>query len=191
MPLCFLGLIGSPRGAVQHAVIPIYLFFRRDSVGERFSGIKMNKDQASSLVWLTFALFICAETLRRLSLGSWGDPGPGFLPALSGGVLGVLALIHFLHSYLRKSGESRGLWILPERWKALLFVIISLFVYVFLLEPLGFVTATFLLLIILFRAAEPHPWMVVIGGSALTSFITYLLFDVFLKCQLPKGILGF
>ncbi len=151
----------------------------------------MNKDQASSLVWLTFALFICAETLRRLSLGSWGDPGPGFLPALSGGILGVLALIHFLHSYLRKSGESRGLGILPERWKALLFVIISLFVYVFLLEPLGFVTATFLLLIILFRAAEPHPWMVVIGGSALTSFITYLLFDVFLKCQLPKGILGF
>ena len=88
----------------------------------------MNKDQASSLVWLTFALFICAETLRRLSLGSWGDPGPGFLPALSGGILGILALIHFLHSYLRKSGESRGLGILPERWKALLCVIISLFV---------------------------------------------------------------
>ncbi|MCX5907597.1 MAG: tripartite tricarboxylate transporter TctB family protein [Deltaproteobacteria bacterium] len=151
----------------------------------------MNKDQSSSLAWLAFALFICAETLRRLSLGSWRDPGPGFVPVLSGVILGILALVHFIHSYLKKSRESGGLWVLPERWKALLFVIISLFVSVFLLEPLGFVTATFLLLIILFRAAEPHPWIVVFGGSALTSFITYLLFDVFLKCQLPKGILGF
>jgi putative tricarboxylic transport membrane protein len=151
----------------------------------------MNREQSSSLVWLVFALLICAETLRRLSLGSWRDPGPGFLPFISGMVLGSLACIHFIQSALRKKGASPGAGQLPERWKVLLFVYLSLLAYVFLLEPLGFLPATFLLLIILFRAAEPRRWMVVIGGSAMISFATYLIFDVFLKCQLPKGILDF
>jgi putative tricarboxylic transport membrane protein len=151
----------------------------------------MSREQSSSLVWLGFALLICAETLRRLSLGSWRDPGPGFLPFISGMVLGLLACINFIQSTLRRKGETAGGGQLPERWQALLFVYLSLLAYVFLLEPLGFLPATFLLLIILFRAAEPRRWMVVIGGSAMISFTTYLIFDVFLKCQLPKGILDF
>jgi putative tricarboxylic transport membrane protein len=151
----------------------------------------MKKDQSSSLVWLTFAILICAETLRRLSLGSFRDPGSGFLPIISGIILGILALIHYVQSSLDKAKTTQGSGNLPERWKALLIVYMSLVAYVFLLEPLGFLVATFLLLIILFRIAESRPWAVLIGTSALTSLVTFLIFDVFLKCQLPKGILSF
>jgi putative tricarboxylic transport membrane protein len=151
----------------------------------------MSREQSSSLVWLSFALLICAETLRRLSLGSWRDPGPGFVPLLSGVVLGSLACIHFIQSTLRKRETTREIGQLPERWKTLIFIYLSLLAYVFLLEPLGFLPATFLLLIFLFRAAEPRRWAVVIGESAIVSLITYVIFDVLLKSQLPKGILDF
>ncbi len=151
----------------------------------------MNKEQSSSLVWLAFAILICTESLRRLSVGTFRDPGAGFLPVVSGIVLGTLALIHFVHSSLRKTNATQESVIVPERWMALLIVYLSLVVYVFLLEPLGFLIATFLLLVILFRMAESRPWIVIIGLGALTSLVTFLIFDVFLKCQLPKGILSF
>jgi putative tricarboxylic transport membrane protein len=151
----------------------------------------MKKDQSSSLVWLAFAILICAETLRKLSLGKFRDPGAGFLPILSGIILGILALIHYVQSSLPKAKTTQDFVNLPEKWKGLLIVYISLVAYVFLLEPLGFLIATFFLLIILFRIAESRSWMVLIGASALTSLVTFLIFDGFLKCQLPKGILGF
>jgi len=157
----------------------------------KLRGYGMSREQSSSLVWLSFALLICAETLRMLSLGSWRDPGPGFVPLISGITLASLACIHFIQSTLRKKDTIRGAGQLPERWKTLIFIYLSLLAYVFLLEPLGFLPATFLLLIILFRAAEPRRWTVVIGGSAILSFTTYMIFDVLLKSQLPKGILDF
>jgi putative tricarboxylic transport membrane protein len=151
----------------------------------------MKKDQSSSLVWLALAILIGAETLRKLSFGSFRDPGPGFVPIISGIILGILSLIHYIQSFLDKGKRKQVSGNLPERWKALLIVYTSLISYVFLLEPLGFLVATFFLLFILFRIAESRPWTVLIGASALTSMVTFLIFDVFLKCQLPKGILSF
>jgi putative tricarboxylic transport membrane protein len=153
--------------------------------------MEMKKEKTSSLVWLGLAILICAESLRRLSLGTFRDPGAGFLPFLSGIVLGGLALTHFLQSSLRKSKANRGSVAVPERWRDLLVVYASLLAYVFLLEPLGFLIATFLLLLVLFRTAESRPWGFILGASAVTSLITFLVFDVFLKCQLPRGILSF
>jgi len=70
-------------------------------------------------------------------------------------------------------------------------VLAVLLAYTAFLEVLGFLLATFLLLLFLFRGIEPQRWVVSIGGSALTSFITYALFELWLKTQLPKGFIGF
>jgi hypothetical protein len=37
---------------------------------------------------------------------------------------------------------------------------------------------------------EPQRWVVAIGGSALASIASYIIFEVWLKTQLPKGIFG-
>jgi len=67
----------------------------------------------------------------------------------------------------------------------------ALFWYAIFLEILGFLMVTFLLLIFLFRGIEPQRWLVSVGGSALASLICYAIFELWLKTQLPKGILGF
>ena len=149
-------------------------------------------DQMSSLVWLAFAISICIES-SRLSFGSFHNPGPGFLPLLIGILLGVFSVVVFLRTSLSgKPQENIRSWYPKERWKKLIRVLAALFAFSFCLEVLGFLVSTFLLLVFLFRyGMEPKRWVVSIGGSALASFSSYAVFELWLRTQLPKGILGF
>jgi putative tricarboxylic transport membrane protein len=79
---------------------------------------------------------------------------------------------------------------LPSIWKSLLVILGVLFGYALFLDFLGFLVSTFLLLVMLFRLVEPQRWVVAIGGSALASIASYIVFEVWLKTQLPKGIFG-
>ena len=149
-------------------------------------------DQMSSLVWLIFAIYICVES-GRLSFGSFHNPGPGFLPLLIGILLGIFSIVVFLRATLSdKPQENIPPWYPRERWKKLIWVLVALFAYAICLETLGFLTSTFLLLVFLFRfGMEPKRWVVAIGGSAIASFSSYAVFELWLRTQLPRGIFGF
>jgi putative tricarboxylic transport membrane protein len=150
----------------------------------------MKMGRWSSLVWLALAILILVESLR-LPLGSWRDPGAGFLPLWSGILLALLSLIDYGQS--RRGEESPG----EEPGgsgrgtRTFLWVVAALFGYSFLLEILGFILTTALFLLILLRAGEPQRWTVALGGSVAASLFSYVLFEVWLKTQLPKGIFGF
>ena len=146
----------------------------------------------SSLVWLVFAIYICIES-SRLSFGSFHNPGPGFLPLLVGLLLGIFSIVVILQATLSgKPQENIPPWYPQERWKKLIWVLVALFAYAICLEILGFLISTFLLLVFLFRSGmEPKRWVVAIGGSAIASFSSYAVFELWLRTQLPKGILGF
>jgi len=146
-------------------------------------------DRVSSLVWLALAILICIESLR-LPLGSFHDPGPGFLPLGSGITLGLLSLADYFYSRrskIQQAGEPRYP---KEGLKNLGLVLTVLFGYAIGLEYLGFLLSTFLLLVVLFRAIEPLKWIGAVAGSAITAFVAYAIFELWLKTQLPKGILG-
>lgn len=147
-------------------------------------------NQISSSVWILFALYICVESLR-MPLGTWQDPGPGFVPLASGILLGGLSLVCFVQARLCESEEAKESWYPKVRWKNLVFILITLCAYALFLEILGFIFDTFILLVLLFRSIEPQKWIVAIGGSALTSLLCYAVFELWLKSQLPKGIWGF
>ncbi len=148
-------------------------------------------DRISSLIWLFFAIYICIESIR-LPLGSWRDPGPGFLPLLVGLILGSLSIICFMQARMGESTDRKASWYSRERWKNLIGVLLALLTYALLLDPLGFLVSTFLLLIFLFRfGMEPQRWFWAIGGSGIASVSCYVVFELWLKTQLPKGILGF
>ncbi len=146
-------------------------------------------DQISGVVWFLFAFYICIESLR-LPLGSWRDPGPGFLPLGAGIVLAILSLTAFFQARFRVEEKARKGWYSQERWKSILLILAVLSGYALFLESLGFLISTFLLLVMLFRFVEPQRWVVVIGGSAMASIASYVIFELWLKTQLPKGILG-
>jgi len=146
--------------------------------------------QVSALIWLLFALYTCVESLR-LPLGSWRDPGPGFLPLGAGFCLAILSAIAYFQRGSRKGEESQGSRDSKGRWKCILFILLALCGYSVFLDFLGFLLTTFLLLLLLFRFVEPQPWKIVIGGSLLASAASYVVFEIWLKTQLPRGILGF
>jgi len=146
-------------------------------------------DRVSSLVWLSFAFYIGIESLR-LPLGSWRDPGAGFLPLGAGICLAILSLTAFFQARSRVEEKTRKGWYSQEKWKSLLLILAVLFGYALFLDFLGFLISTFLLLVMLFRFVEPQRWVVSIGGSALAAIASYVIFEIWLKTQLPKGILG-
>jgi putative tricarboxylic transport membrane protein len=149
------------------------------------------KDQMSSLVWLLAAIYICFESFR-LPIGSWRDPGPGLLPLGAGLFLGILSIIVFLQASFDPSKEPGESSFPRKAWRKMIFCLLALLGYALTLQVLGFLVTTYIFLFLLFRfGIETQSWVVSLGGSALASLLCYGIFEMWLKTQLPKGIIGF
>lgn len=136
-----------------------------------------------------FSLVVCLES-RRLEVGTFQTPGPGFLPFLAAIGLGLLAVIAFIQTLREKTSQEKGVPFFGEYLIKVGLLTGVLIVYVLLLNILGFMIGTFLLLLFLFRIVEPVRWSKVFLASGITLAAVYLLFDLFLGTRLPKGILG-
>jgi putative tricarboxylic transport membrane protein len=149
----------------------------------------MGKEEGSSLVWLGLAVLICIGSLR-LSLGSFQNPGPGFFPFIAGLIQGVLAATAYFQARRAASSakETRQpLWTNPGGVKKVVLTTIALLVYAVGMDYLGFLISTFLFLVFLLRTIEPQRWVLVILESLLASGVSYFIFDIWLKAQLPRG----
>jgi len=148
-------------------------------------------DRMTSLFLLVFSVVICVLSAKLpVGLGTWHDPGPGFLPFGSGLFLGILSLVLFLKSLREKSEAAKGSWFPQEQWVNLVLVLASLFVYAVLIEIVGFFVCTTLLMFFLFKVMGGLRWSWAIGGSIIFSLASYGVFDLWLKVQLPKGFFG-
>ena len=154
----------------------------------------MGPEKNSSLFLLLFAVATLLGSVR-LGLGKTSAPGPGFLPFWGGTVLFLTSLIQFLSNVFSKTkktelGLRRGLFTEPG-WRKVLYVILALAVYAFFFESGGFLICTFFLMIFLLALTEARRWPVVLMGSLLITFLSYLLFEKVLMVGFPKGVLGF
>jgi len=145
----------------------------------------MRKELNSSLFFLAFSVFICAQGIH-LKLGSLHSPGSGFFPFYAALFLGILSLINLLRSFKKDGSFSlAGL-----RWRTLFLVTGAILAYYLCLERLGFVFVTFLFLLLLFRL-EKIRWIFATTSSLLIAFAAYAFFQLLLQSQLPSGFLGF
>ncbi len=152
-------------------------------IGDRISGVSA----------LLFSLFVMKESYG-LDLGTLYAPDSGFLPFVSALTLGVLALFLLLSSFLRpiQAGAKQGdISFNRPRLIKTSYVIISLFVFAIFLNTIGFLICTMIFLAFLLKAVEPHKWSVVLTLAISVSLISFVIFDVFLKTQLPRGLLAF
>jgi putative tricarboxylic transport membrane protein len=149
-----------------------------------------NNDQRSSLFWLAAGLAIALYS-GKYGLGSLSIPGPGFLPFLSGLAIAGLALVVFLQQFSkRERGKIKDLW-QTGNWPTMLMVLGALVLYALLLNYIGFLLDTFLLIAFLLRVIEPMSWKKVFAGAILAAGGAYVIFQLWLKAQLPTGFLGF
>jgi hypothetical protein len=122
-------------------------------------------------------------------LGSASAPGSGFIFFWSGLIMACLSLAVFTNS-LRGVVEERQ-EIVGTNWSKLSLVLVGLVLYGLLLERLGFIGTTFVLLILLLRIGERTRWSLVLAVASLTALSTFVLFDLWLGIKLPKGTFGF
>jgi len=145
-------------------------------------------NRASHLSLMGFSVlifFLCV----RLGIGKPQSPGPGFMPLLA-------AVLLFCLSFATIIVESRGAADDEGRKSSLglkeltkpVCLVISLIGYAFLLNVLGYPVATFLLLFTLFSVTEPQQWRKNLLIAALVAVLSFLVFDKWLRVQLPDGI---
>jgi hypothetical protein len=142
----------------------------------------MSRELKSGLFFFGLSLLVLWESLR-VELGTFVEPGSGFLTFGTGTALFVLSIVLI----------CRG-WKVRELHKAfsrrVALALASLFVYSLVLSHLGFVVATFFLVGVLFYLGQPRKWWLLLGMSALVSLVAYLVFGVILHVYFPRGFLG-
>lgn len=149
-----------------------------------------SRDMISSLFWMAIGIGISYGGYD-LDVGRLHDPGAGFMFFWVGLIMIGLSLIILIKAVREKGvkGELNVLWE-EIRWKKVISVLASLFLYAYVLTPLGFILTTTLLLIFLFKAVEPQKWSWAILLAIVSTLAAYGLFHTWLGCQLPQGLLG-
>ena len=148
-------------------------------------------NQIAAFFFLGVGIFF-ALYARSVEIGSWHEPGPGFIPLLGGLILCFMAAALLLGDLKKMNWAPRPPFSAQsDSWKRVLATFLSLIVYNWLLTPLGFALATFLFLGFLVRYIFPQTWRRTLLVAVFGSVVARLLFINFLETQLPKGFLGF
>jgi putative tricarboxylic transport membrane protein len=148
-------------------------------------------DRISGIFWLLFAIFVNIESYR-LGLGTLHRPGPGFLFFWASIALGLMSLVILIRAWSsKKAGEPEVSIFGKQNTLKILLVLISVFLYAIFMETVGFIPVTLLLFIFLLGIIEKKRWFLTVFVSIVVTVIAYLIFEVWLRSQLPKGFLGF
>ena len=146
-------------------------------------------DVTVALILTGLAAFILLEA-GKLSFGSVRVPQTAFFPVILATLLLILSLI-LLAQALRSAPTGRS----PERieaegWSRIGATLVTLVGFALVLERLGFLLSTFLLMVLLLRAIEPQAWHKVLAVALVTSLVVYAIFGWLLGIPLPAGVLG-
>jgi len=148
----------------------------------------MSRDRVAAVALLLFGLGGALEA-RRLTLGTAGNPGPGFFPFwLAVGLCAVgttLLLVRPAAAPLLVAPSER------LRSSKVLLALAASAVYAFALPLLGFVVSTFLFLLVMLTAIERRRWISSLAIAAASAAACHVLFKTWLDVQLPGGPWGF
>lgn len=145
-------------------------------------------DLASGIFWLVFSVVVAVESYR-LGLGHARSPGPGFVPFFISLFFASLSTVLLIATARNKPGAALSTTPSPAPDGIKIgFVVGALAVYVFLLEKMGFLVCTFLLILFLLKAVEKLPWPTVLTIATVATFATYVVFYSWLRIQLPPGM---
>jgi hypothetical protein len=143
--------------------------------------------------WVFVGVIISAWAYGT-GLGTFREPGVGFVAFIAGFfILAVGALITVLRRPEQQiveppSGATRARFLLSPAFK-LTYTLGLLLFYALLLDRLGYIVTTFVVLFGLFYDPVRRRWAGPLLASFLSVAVTYLVFEVWLKSQLPRGIL--
>jgi putative tricarboxylic transport membrane protein len=151
----------------------------------------MNKAEVTAagvVLALGISLLVGALGFTFLSAGT---PGPGFLPLLI--AIGVIASgVTLLAGALRGARivESPNWPSLAGWWHVGLMLVALACVFLFL-EELGFLIAVTLFMAAMIYALGERSWRMLLTVPPLSAIALYVVFAVWLRVPLPKGLITF
>lgn len=149
------------------------------------------KEAISGIVLLSFSIAISYQA-SRYPFGTVSKVGPGFVPFYLGIVLAVLSIIILIKTIFKSKEEGSPAEdaSVKRKFARVFLVFFSMVAYAFLIDKLGFPITTFLFTLALFKFIESYGWFSSTLGALGTSLGNYLIFDLWLQCQFPKGFWG-
>lgn len=127
-----------------------------------------------------------------VDIGTWDEPGPGFLPFYGGLFILFLTALLVAGTLRRAADEAvESFFAAGDSWKRVLGVALSLVCFNLLLRPLGFVLVTFLFVGFLVKFVFPQGWVKSVITAAAATACVRIIFVNLLEINFPKGILGF
>jgi putative tricarboxylic transport membrane protein len=147
--------------------------------------------KVEGIFWIAIGLLICFLGWRA-NLGSFREPGAGFIAFFSGLFVAIVGMIIILSEVFSKASRSPAFDLRSAfkgiPWFRLIYTMALLFIYALLLETLGYIFTTFLVMWALFYDWQTRRWFPSCFASLVATGVSYLVFDVWLQCLFPRGI---
>lgn len=133
--------------------------------------------------WLAVGIFFGVGGML-LNLGTLRNPGPGFLPLIMALLLVSFSLIILLRGLTGPEQNLQGI-----QWKSQSVLVATVFLYGVLLDLVGFLLSTFVLMFVLFGLlfGGNARWPRVFLYAGATAVAGWLVFSVALKVPFPRG----
>ena len=149
--------------------------------------MRSNIAVAAVLLALAGYIFLAAGTLP---FGTMRVPQTAFFPRTLAVLLGIMSLILLARALAGREALGGGEKIETQGWIRIAVTLMTLAGFALVLERLGFLLTTFLLMISLLRAIETQKWRKVVVVALATALISYAIFSLLLGVPLPAGLLG-
>ena len=143
----------------------------------------VSRDVVVAGLALAFGAAAIVES-AKLPLGTVRNPGQGFFPWWTSVVIVLLAIILLAQALTSRSRTSQHT---PGRIAQVTALLLVLAAYTFLLDYLGYLICTFLLVLFMLRATDPQRWTVAVSMALFTAVGSYVVFAIWLSVPLPRG----
>ena len=151
---------------------------------------QIRKNEA--IFWVALGAFVCFLGWR-IKIGSFGAPGPGFFALVAGlalVIIGTFMLFSKTASKAKDEGRPAGRVSLIRgllKWR-LIATMGLLVAYAVFLNIVGYLLCTLLVMCGLFYDWGKNRLFNAFLASLATTAVTYLIFETWLRTQLPRGI---
>jgi putative tricarboxylic transport membrane protein len=151
-------------------------------------------DLISGFFFSGLGLSLCILSVTKFSVWKNGEPQEGFFPLVIAIIIIGLSLLIIHQSVFspdykkeetlnqKKDGKTRISRVMSY--------VISSLLYGILLESIGFLISSALLLVFIIKVVEKRSWKVTIILASAAVLISYILFAYFLGVPLPKGLIN-
>src|SRR4029077_8181076 len=149
----------------------------------------MKREIIGCTFWLLFSFYFAIESYR-LGLSMAHRPGPGFFPFIATVGIGLIAAWRLIANVRNGAPDDSADAGTRGELGLVAYVIAGIIAYAVLLDTLGFLVCTFLLVAFYLKVIAARRWLVSLSFAATVALAAHFFLDVLLKAELPRGLLS-